>query len=204
MGMMLLGLLTIQPFTELINYFLFRRWPKIRYIGYIHIWKGRTILLLGMIHGGLGFAYSAKLDRELPMRKGPWPRVVPILYGIVAALVAILYTATITWTQIKNVRKANQVDPEEAIENGVAVRLEVGTFSQVRASIKRASESNQGQGEAGDSDTSQTLKGALSTAPPDEAVSPVTTQDPTVSSISPKSAPSRMSSVKKIFRSDAL
>lgn len=208
MGMMLLALLTIQPFTELINYFLYRRWPRIRYIGYIHIWTGRTILLGGMVHGGLGFAYSAKLDREMPMRKGPWPKVVPIMYGIIASLVAIAYAATITWTQIRNVRRmsdTSHLDAGDAVENGLAIRLEEHTFSQVRASIKGASDKRASEsvpsGEA--AEAPQSPKGTVAT-PVEGSTSSSGALGQAPRSTTSAAAPSRMSSIKRVFRSDAL
>lgn len=211
MGMILLGLLTIQPFTQLINYFLFRRWPNIRYIGYIHLYTGRLIIMGGMIHGGLGFTYAAKLDRELPMRKGPWPRVVPIMYGIVAGLVAIAYIYINGWhAQKENVRRMSESsDVEHGQEASVirshAVRLESARFSDVRASIKRASESAQGGGN--DPEKAAAAAAAGASSPP--AVPAVPASDalgppPAAVTQATPATLSRMSSVKRIFKSDAL
>jgi hypothetical protein len=202
MGMILLAGFTLQPFTELINYFLYRRWPKIKFIGHIHIWKGRTLLLVGLIHGGLGFAYSAKLDKELPMRKGPWPRVVPILYAIMACLVVILYTTVVIRKVYRPSEPAN-MDPEDMVENGVAFSVEQRSqFSQVRSSVRKPSES----APVGMPVPEPTTAGAESAELEKEA----TKKEGSVSPASPHStpaaatSPSRMSSVKRIFRSDAL
>lgn len=196
MGLIILGLLTIQPFTELLNHFLFRQYPKIRYVGYGHIWVGRFLIAAGLIQGGLGFAYAAKVDREIPNRRGPYPLGVHVTYGVLAGLVLAAYTAIIVWKQTQNLRRMSESSLQETaearIEGPLRYRVEERPLSVVRADIRRASESVQ----------SPTIKSDSETA--------VASETPTASSALGESggslqrAPTRMSSVKRIFKSDAL
>jgi hypothetical protein len=179
-GMTLLGFLTIQPFTELANHFLNHKYPRIYLIGHVHIWSGRLIMLVGMIHGGMGFKYSKKLDGELPMRKGPWPRVVPVLYGTIAGVVAVAYVATLRYVELRN-RKRDALEADTVSEGPDMEQQR--PFVEVRSIARKASQATQGRGAEG-------------LAQPD-VMDGVKTK--------PKSpSPLRMSSVKRIFRSDAL
>jgi hypothetical protein len=209
MGLTILGFLTIQPFTELLNHFLFTRYPKIVYIGYIHIYVGRLLIAAGLIHGGLGFAYSAKLDKDpmLPNRPGPYPKAVHVLYGVMAGLVVTAYTSIMVWKQRQNMRRMSQSSVAEEGGNGgtMMIRLEEHALSDVRASVRKASEGAQGTADAA---TGAASSGAVVS----RALTPVAaTSDSQVSSTAlgeqspgPKPAPARMSSIKKIFKSDAL
>ena len=77
-------------------------------------------------------------------------------------------------------------------------RLEEHALSDVRASVRKASEGAQGGGVAG-------VSGALTPSPTTAADSQVSSSALGEPSSNPKPAPARMSSIKKIFKSsDAL
>lgn len=86
-GMILLGLLAIQPLTETLNAVFYNpaRHNKIIILGHIHIWLGRALLATGIVNGGLGFLFSESF---------PWnnrPLAPKIVYGVVAVVVWIAY-----------------------------------------------------------------------------------------------------------------
>lgn len=213
MGLTILGLLTIQPFTELLNHFLYSRYPRVIYIGYVHIAVGRVLIAAGLIQGGLGFAYSAKIDREMPMRPGPWPLGVHVAYGVVAGIVGVAYAACVVWKQMVNMRR---MDEGSLVEEGggdgdvMMHRLEEHALSDVRATVRKASESapgvgNSGGGPVAGSTAATAGGGALSlVASGSDQVSVSSALGESSPSPGPNPLPARMSSIKKIFKSDAL
>lgn len=204
MGLTILGFLTIQPFTELLNHFLYSRYPRIMYIGYVHIAVGRVLVAAGLIHGGLGFAYSAKLDRELPNRPGPYPVGVHVAYGVLAGLIGAAYTAVVVRKQRQNMRRMSHSSTAEDgggdVGGGMMVRLEEHALSDVRATVRKASETAQ--------ETGSESAGGMGAASPAAAASDTQVSSSalgeSVVSPNPKLTPARMSSIKKIFKSDAL
>lgn len=192
-------MLTLQPFQEVLNHLLHRKYPPIKYIGYAHIYVGRVLIAAGMIQGGLGFAYSAKIDREVPMRLGPYPLGVHVTYGVLAGVIAVLYLAAVVWKETQSVRRMSesslQAMAEAGLEGPMKEQLEERPFSVVRANVRRASEVVQEKKRSAS-------EGAMAPEVPVPNHSSSALGEPAVSP-TPR-APSRMSSVKKIFKSEAL
>lgn len=44
----------VQPFLGWVHHILFRRTGKPTWIGTVHVWLGRLIIILGIINGGIG------------------------------------------------------------------------------------------------------------------------------------------------------
>lgn len=109
-GMSLFILMALQPLTELLNHYLFERYPRIRYVGYVHVWLGRLLITLGIVNGGLGFHFADSIP-------GPqWPRWPKIAYGAVATLTWIIYVAIIiVWTKFDGAEALGAVGDEEAL-----------------------------------------------------------------------------------------
>ena len=93
--------MSIQPMTEILNHFFYGRYPKIVYLGYMHLWLGRVLITLGIVNGGLGFAFANTIPYQ-PV----WSVAPKIVYAIIAASVWILYFLFCgVWQQVKYVRK---------------------------------------------------------------------------------------------------
>ena len=101
--MITLFLLSLQPITEILNHFLFNRYPKVRYLAHFHIWAGRVAITLGMINGGLGFAFADTIPYQ-----PEWSVAPTIVYAILAGLVWIAYFAYCgVWQQVRSIRKTS-------------------------------------------------------------------------------------------------
>ncbi|KAK5044882.1 hypothetical protein LTR84_010420 [Exophiala bonariae] len=88
-GLCIFALMALQPITELLNHSLHHRYPRIIYLGHVHVWLGRILITVGIINGGLGF----RLADMIPGLQWPqWPK---ILYGALAGLIWIVYVAII-------------------------------------------------------------------------------------------------------------
>jgi hypothetical protein len=80
-GTTIVALFVLQPFMGFFHHYLFKKTGGRTPVSYIHIWYGRIIMILAVINGGLGL----KLANNT---KGG-----EIAYGVVAGVVALLYTA---------------------------------------------------------------------------------------------------------------
>ena len=88
-GMIILFLLSLQPITEILNHFLNVSRPKIGLgLAHFHIWLGRFVITLGMVNGGLGFAFADTIPYQ-PV----WSVAPKIVYAVVAGCVWIAYFA---------------------------------------------------------------------------------------------------------------
>ncbi|KAI9879012.1 MAG: hypothetical protein M1823_006884 [Watsoniomyces obsoletus] len=100
-GMCILVGMSFQPVTEILNHFFYARYPKILYLGYVHLWLGRVLITLGMINGGLGFAFADTIPYQ-PV----WSVAPKIVYAIIAGVVWIMYFLFCgVWQQVKYVRR---------------------------------------------------------------------------------------------------
>lgn len=105
-GMIILIGMSSLPITQILNHFLYSKHPSARYLGVIHLWLGRILITLGMINGGLGFAFADTIPYQ-PV----WSIAPKIVYAIVAGIVWITYFAFCgVWEQVKYVRKMSQGD----------------------------------------------------------------------------------------------
>ena len=148
--MTILFLLSLQPITEILNHFLFNRYPKAIYLAHFHIWAGRVAITLGMINGGLGFAFADTIPYQ-PV----WSVAPKIAYGIIAGLVWIAYFAFCgVVQQVRAVRKMSAdhgVGEGDEMENlrgrangpagleegkGIGSRIDVGDAQKRRVSPK--------------------------------------------------------------------
>ena len=123
-GMIILVLLFLQPFTQLLNAWLYRRHPKCRYpsppatasasecsmvhISIVHIWFGRFLLLLAIINGGLGFAFADQIPYNT------WSKAPRIVYGVVATVVVFTYVVVVViWDKSEASQTSDTVRDEE-------------------------------------------------------------------------------------------
>lgn len=82
-GIVLFVLLAFQPILGLLHHRYFKRYSRRTFWSYGHIWLGRIAITLGIINGGLGLQLANNT------RNGE------IAYGVVAALVWLVYIAAI-------------------------------------------------------------------------------------------------------------
>lgn len=84
--MVILGLLSFQPITEILNHYLYAKYPKIIALGYTHIWIGRIVVTLGIINGGLGFPFADTIPNQ-----SIWSKTPRIAYVVLAGVVWVSY-----------------------------------------------------------------------------------------------------------------
>jgi hypothetical protein len=88
-------LFSAQPILGLLQHLHFRKTGTRSGMGLGHQWLGRTVIILGVVNGGLGMRESG------PVGDSWVPTFAPILYGIVAAVVLLIYLAVVVGTAMR-------------------------------------------------------------------------------------------------------
>ena len=106
-GYIVVGILfSAQPILGLLQHLHYRRTGTRSGMGLVHQWLGRTVIILGVVNGGLGMMQSGPVGNS-------WvPNYAPILYGIVAAVVFLIYLAVVVGTAMRktSVRPTEKYD----------------------------------------------------------------------------------------------
>jgi len=104
-GILLFVLIFFQPILGMLHHSNFKKFQERTMWSYGHIWLGRIIITLGIINGGLGFLLAANTAYG------------PIAYGIIAAIVWLIYVTSIFIGEKRRNRNARSGPPkyEEAI-----------------------------------------------------------------------------------------
>ena len=82
-GITVVALILFQPIFGLSHHYVFVRTARRTFWATVHVWLGRALITLGIINGGLGLQLSDNT------------RAGEIVYGIVAALVALVYVTVV-------------------------------------------------------------------------------------------------------------
>ncbi|KAG6002000.1 hypothetical protein E4U21_003584 [Claviceps maximensis] len=102
LGTMVVSLLAIQPLLGYLHHRIYTAHQSNSLVHHVHVWYGRSLMLLGVINGGLGLQLAHEKARA-------WP----IVYSAVAAVLALAYVAALAFR--RSVRmgylKGNKVSP---------------------------------------------------------------------------------------------
>ncbi|KAI9732677.1 MAG: hypothetical protein M1834_004014 [Cirrosporium novae-zelandiae] len=88
-GLVVVSVLSLQPLLGLVHHEIYKRTGTRTLYARIHVWLGRSLILLGIINGGLGLQLSSN------SRKGE------IAYGVLAAIIGITYIIVVTCMSAK-------------------------------------------------------------------------------------------------------
>ena len=88
-GMILLGLVTFQPFAGVLHHSSYKKTQRRTFVSQFHIWEGRLVIVLGMINGGLGLKlFGVKTGYQ-------------IAYGVVAGVMGLACLTAIVFGESK-------------------------------------------------------------------------------------------------------
>jgi hypothetical protein len=93
-----------MPFAGAFNHWRFRKTGKKTVLGYVHVWVGRALLVVGLVNGGFGL----KLADEGSGGK--------IAYAVLAAFVALVYGSVLVWWYILGGKSGKTAAEEMAAE----------------------------------------------------------------------------------------
>jgi hypothetical protein len=133
-GLVIFSVGTIQPWLGWIHHLIFKkrlikhkkgvatRRPGRTTITRFHIWIGRTLILLGVINGGLGLRLAA----GTPYQTASTTRKAEIAYGVVAALMFLLFAGVSTLFEYRRAarirsRRVGQEMPPQSRRQSVMV-----------------------------------------------------------------------------------
>lgn len=97
-GMVVFGLLFLQPWLGFLHHFAFKKYSKRVFWSYAHLWIGRFVITLGIINGGLGLQLSKKIGEFAPHN------ATIITYTVAAGIVYLLYVLSAIYGEAKRRR----------------------------------------------------------------------------------------------------
>ena len=106
-------MLSVQPALGVAQHLYFRRTGGRSVMGISHAWLGRTVIVVGIINGGLGMLQSGPVGNDYV------PNWAPVAYSIVAGVMAFLYLSVTISTRI---RRGRDVGLEKLSPQGYEMR----------------------------------------------------------------------------------
>lgn len=92
----------LQPLFGLIHHLRFRKVQKRTIWTWIHMWYGRTLIILGIINGGLG----------LRLAHITTPVGGKIAYGVVAGISGLAFLGLIVWPKVGKTKDSTKKPSE--------------------------------------------------------------------------------------------
>lgn len=121
LGMAILVLAFFQPILGAIHHYLFKRQqadyrsgkasetPRRTAPGYVHLWLGRILIVLGIVNGGLGI----RLAGQTPLQSDDTTRKAAIGYGVAAGIIFLIYMVFVIIFEVKKTTHDHQPIPRE-------------------------------------------------------------------------------------------
>lgn len=98
-------LVLFQPAMGLYQHMYYRRTGGRSTFGYAHRWLGRSMMILGIINGGLGFMISGSSDSYTP-------------YGVVAGIIFLIYVAVLIFAWYRSGQETPSIVEKSSPPNG--------------------------------------------------------------------------------------
>lgn len=92
------SLILFQPMMGLLQHRYFRKTGKKSAFAYLHRWTGRSLILLGIINGGLGFNFARQ-------NGAPAPDGAIIAFSVVAGIVGLVYIVSVVFLPLRARRR---------------------------------------------------------------------------------------------------
>lgn len=105
--------------------------PSRTIAGRIHLWVGRILIVLGIVNGGLGI----RLASYSPFQTDATSRRAGIVYGVVAAVMFLLYVVFVVIFEVKRARF--QAKEREEREKSSATKNGLPTYDESEESVGR-------------------------------------------------------------------
>ena len=99
-GILLFVLLFLQPIFGIFHHSGYNKYHRRTLWSYGHLWNGRIVITLGMINGGLGLMLANNT------------KIGVIAYGVIAAVVWLIYVAAIIIGERRKAREIRELPPK--------------------------------------------------------------------------------------------
>ena len=102
-GLIVFTLMLFQPAFGYFHHVVFVKRANGRrtYWGWIHVWQGRVLIVLGIVNGGLGL----RLVSQSPVQSATTTRKAEIGYSVTAGVMFLLYASIAAWSEVKRFGK---------------------------------------------------------------------------------------------------
>ena len=90
-----MALFCIQPILGVVHHLQYRRLRRRGAFGHVHIWYGRSIMILGIVNGGLGLQLTGGST------------VYIVIYSVLASVSTLLYVSYTVFHFYKGKKQAN-------------------------------------------------------------------------------------------------
>ncbi|KAF4983508.1 hypothetical protein FZEAL_1095 [Fusarium zealandicum] len=104
MGTIVVALIGLQPVLGWAHHRYFVNHGQRGIISHVHIWFGRSLMILGIINGGLGLQLASASKAYI------------IVYSVIAGISALLYVATICFGGLRRTARTKQMSPQMSQE----------------------------------------------------------------------------------------
>lgn len=117
-GIIVVVVLVSQPILGIIHHLMFRRHDRRTFWSHVHINLGRVLVTLGMINGGLGLNLA---NQDTAKYAG---------YGVVAAIVWLIWIGVVVWTGMRGNRNAGNYRRGKNESDSYDMGREMGSSSR--------------------------------------------------------------------------
>lgn len=94
LGILIFIILFFQPVSGALHYIGFRKHSRRGFASHVHIWMGRTFIILGIINGGLGLYISGNANGGQIMA-----------YGLLSGMVVLVWMMASVFGEIRKHRR---------------------------------------------------------------------------------------------------
>ncbi|ETN44260.1 uncharacterized protein HMPREF1541_10811 [Cyphellophora europaea CBS 101466] len=101
LGLAILAIAFFQPIFGFVHHRIFKK------RGRVHLWVGRSLIVLGIINGGLGI----RLTSFSPFRTDAQTRTSAIVYGVIAGVMFALYALLVAMFETRRKRAQGKAPP---------------------------------------------------------------------------------------------
>lgn len=107
-GIVIFAFAFTQPITGWVHHVLFLKGRGRTSASHVHVWLGRALITLGAINGGLGLLLLAKTPYHAQNADY-------IIYGVITAVVWLVYVGVAVWFEVKRARAMALEEPAEDV-----------------------------------------------------------------------------------------
>jgi len=108
------ALIAFQPLMGLLQHLNYRKNGTKSPFAYAHRWLGRTLIVLGIINGGLGFMFSGIGTPGVPT-------AAVIAYGVIAGFMGIVYALNLLLSATRLKSPVNEISMNDHLMENVSI-----------------------------------------------------------------------------------
>ncbi|KAF6808126.1 integral membrane protein [Colletotrichum sojae] len=105
LGTVVVALLAIQPFLGYAHHAYYKKFQTRGVVSHVHIWYGRSLMIIGIVNGGLGLQLANTPNRYV------------IAYSVVAAVLGVMWLGAAAWGETRSTPRIKHEQSHESSES---------------------------------------------------------------------------------------